>query len=95
MRPTAGLLRNVNIPFTRDTIFVNHNRTLQDNAWSSDELSPDAGVVAITDEEARFKGLPGTMRFPWDHSKGIYFVNGFHNLHCLVGTNRSPNSISR
>ena len=23
------------------------------------------------------------MRFPWDHTKGVYVLHGMHNLHCL------------
>ena len=30
------------------------------------------------------KGLPDLQPFPCDASKGLYLLNGFHNLHCLV-----------
>jgi hypothetical protein len=30
-------------------------------------------------------GLPKAQRFPYDESKGIYLLNGYHSLHCLVG----------
>ena len=29
-------------------------------------------------------GLPVAQRFPWDQSKGVYLLNGHHNLHCIV-----------
>ena len=27
--------------------------------------------------------LPQAQHWPWDGNKGIYLLNGFHNLHCL------------
>lgn len=31
--------------------------------------------------------LYATEQFPWDQSKGIYMLEGYHSLHCLVGSN--------
>ncbi len=56
--------------------------TLATKAW--EDLSGDPGVVALSDEWALEKGLPKALRFPWDQSKGVYLLQGFHNLHCLV-----------
>lgn len=52
------------------------------HAW--DEINIDAGTVALGDAYVETMGLPKAQRFPWDKSKGIYYINGFHNLHCLV-----------
>lgn len=51
-------------------------------AWEA--LSGDPGVVALSDEFVADKGLPVAMRYPWDESKGVYLLQGFHNLHCIV-----------
>ena len=81
---TAGLLRNVAVPFTIDATYTSSNRTIEDEAWRSPDLVPDTGLVALSDDWVRSMSLPKAQRFPWDDSKGIYLLNGFHNLHCLV-----------
>ena len=65
-------------------MYDGENQTAVDEAWKSAELLPETGLVALSDDWAHFKGLPQAMRFPWDKSKGLYVLNGFHNLHCLV-----------
>ncbi|KAL1984942.1 hypothetical protein VTN96DRAFT_8498 [Rasamsonia emersonii] len=59
----------------------NKNQTLQDELWESLRISP--GVVALSDDFARSKGLHLSQRFPWDENYGIYFISGYHKLHCL------------
>ncbi|KAL9623030.1 MAG: hypothetical protein Q9160_002749 [Pyrenula sp. 1 TL-2023] len=85
----ARLEKNINIPFTRDTIYSSPNHTLQDQAWADDWDQIDLGVVAIPDSDARSMDLPETQKWPWDHSKGIYILNGFHDLHCIHLLHRS------
>lgn len=58
------------------------NRTLADALWESVDTNPM--VVALTDEFAKAHDLPLSDRFPWDETKGRYFVKVFHQLHCLV-----------
>ena len=41
-------------------------------------------MVALPADFATANGLPLAQRFPWDPSKGIYLLNGYHNLHCIV-----------
>lgn len=91
---TAGLVRNVSTPFIIDKLFTNENRTIADAAWSSPDLDSEVGLVALTNEYAKSKGLLPAQRWPWDHSKGIYILNGFHNLHCLVGIIITSNLMS-
>ncbi|KAF7858522.1 hypothetical protein EAF04_009122 [Stromatinia cepivora] len=43
----------------------------------------DTGVIALTDAFVAEKGLPSAQRWPWDSSRGIYLLQGHHNLHCL------------
>lgn len=66
----------------------NKNQTLQDELWESLRISP--GVVALSDDFARSKGLHLSQRFPWDENYGIYFISGYHKLHCLVCLTTHP-----
>ena len=58
------------------------NEALTNEAW--DELGYDDGSIALDYEYAKMMGLPKAQPFPWDSTKGIYFINGYHGLHCLV-----------
>ena len=78
----AGLERDVPTPYRDDTIFVNHNRSIADAAWDSWVVDP--GIVALPHEWVKRKMLPQAQHWPWDKNKGIYLLNGFHNIHCLV-----------
>lgn len=79
---TAGLERNKRIAWTDDSDFASHNRTTWDQAWET--LKPDTGFVAISDDLAIRTGLHESQRWPWDPSKGLYLLQGYHSLHCLV-----------
>ena len=79
----AGLERDVPLAYHNDESFTSKNRTIANAAWNSLELG--TGMVALPDEYADSQGLLNAQRFPWDNSKGVYFLNGFHALHCLVG----------
>lgn len=68
--------------FMDDTPYASSNETLADELW--DALSIDPGVIALPDSYAEKVNLPQAQRFPWDHSQGIYLLNSYHNLHCLV-----------
>jgi hypothetical protein len=59
------------------------NERLSNALWEGIDTSPIC--VALTDDWALSRGLPIAGRFPWDDSKGVYFLKSFHDLHCLVG----------
>ena len=67
-----------------NTPYSTHNLTEVRKIW--EEISIDDGMVALPDVFSSKKELPEAQRFPWDDSKGLYFLNGYHNLHCLVST---------
>jgi hypothetical protein len=69
--------------FPQEEFVDETNLTATSTAWEA--LSGDPGVVALSDEFVSAKGLPTAMRYPWDTTKGVYLLQGFHNLHCLVG----------
>lgn len=74
----AGLKRNIVRPWT--PLHAN-NQTEQDAIWENTRY--DIGQVALSDNYAKSKGLPRAQRFPWDHTKGVYLINAYHNLHCV------------
>lgn len=83
---TASLFRDVSIPFTVDNVYDSKNRSIADEAWDSPLLVPETGLVAMSDDWVTSKNLPRAQRFPWDESRGLYVLNGFHNMHCLVSS---------
>lgn len=80
----AGLERNIPVPFAWITDYNSGNEKEVNKLWES--MSIDKGIIAISIEEAAANNLPKSQPFPWDQDKGIYLVNGFHNLHCLVSS---------
>ncbi|KAJ5375401.1 hypothetical protein N7517_007407 [Penicillium concentricum] len=68
-------------PYVLLTDYSSNNTTLADTLWHS--INIDSGVVALPDSFATSHNLRTAQRFPWDTSKGIYILHGFHNLHCL------------
>lgn len=77
----AKLQRHNEQPYVLLTDFASDNETLQDQLWH--DINIDLGVVALSDEWAAQHDLRLAQRFPWDQTKGIYILHGFHNLHCL------------
>lgn len=53
-----------------------------DDAW--DRIIPAHGIVAVDHEWASSHQLPATMNLPSDHSKGVYIIDAYHQLHCLT-----------
>jgi hypothetical protein len=86
----AGLVWDTPGEFEHQGRFDSKNLTLTEESWEN--LSYDLGSIAISDDEAASFGLPKAQRFPWDGTKGLYFLNGYHGIHCLVSTtcHKSP-----
>ncbi|KAL4887397.1 hypothetical protein BJY04DRAFT_212434 [Aspergillus karnatakaensis] len=78
----AGLDKTILIPIQQSTEYTTSNTTLVTELWES--LSGDPGVVALPRPYVSEKRLPYAMRFPWDTTKDVYLLQGFHSLHCLV-----------
>jgi hypothetical protein len=83
----AGLQREIPIAIHADTEYTQKNVTAITELWQ--KLSGDPGVVALPDSFVEEKHLPRAMRFPWDETRGVYLLAGFHNLHCLVRLRRA------
>lgn len=77
----AGLQRTRVEPYVRQTQYSSDNETLQAQLWHN--INVNYGVVALSDEWAAQHDLRTAQRFPWDVTKGVYILHGFHNLHCI------------
>ena len=49
-----------------------------DKLWYS--MDVDKGFIVLPSD----LHLGNTDPFPWDSSKGVYILNAYHGLHCLV-----------
>jgi len=78
----AGLERDVQNPIIFHSPYNDCNETYAEEQW--DAIDMDPGMLALPDAFVAEKGLPVAQRFPWDESKGIYYLNIYHNMHCLV-----------
>ena len=74
--------RNIPVTFEESNPYTNDNQTLATKLWEA--INIDAGMVALPDDLVATHGLLGAQRFPWGRSRGIYLLNGYHNLHCTV-----------
>lgn len=80
---TAHLSRDVDVPWASTSPYFGEDETIADRLWEG--INIDNGTVALADSYVKGIGLPPSQRFPWDQRKGIYLLNGFHSMHCLVG----------
>lgn len=73
------------VKWTQLTAWNNANRTAEDSAWNdSPGFQAREAVVALPDSFTTSVGLPSAQRWPWDESKGVYFLEGLHTLHRVV-----------
>lgn len=79
----VDLETNVPVPISHD------DHTIEDPMWDSPEYDWYLGWVALQNDVAQSKGLPTAMHWPWDSSRSIYILHGFHSLHCVVSPSRS------
>ena len=81
----GGLTFDTLIPYQTQSEYWNRtaaNSTDAEEAWDSIDTNPMA--VALHDNFAKNVGLAPSTRFPWDTERSIYYIKGFHDLHCLV-----------
>lgn len=79
---TAHLANDFVVAWKSKSPYFGEDEAVADQLW--DDINIDNGTVALADSDALAMGIPTAQRFPWDQEKGIYFLNGFHSLHCLV-----------
>ncbi len=90
MEKLAKLKFNVPTPLLWHTDYNGKDQDHANQLWDALGAEIDTGFIAVTDQWAAANDLLEAQRFPWDTGKGIYLVNGQHNLHCLVSPTRTP-----
>lgn len=81
-RSLAGLGYDMPYRFEYHNEYWGENETLADELW--DNINTDGLVVALSRDYQAEHNLPASNPFPWDQSKGLYYIQSFHLLHCLV-----------
>lgn len=79
---TAKLKWDKWVMYEHSGLYVNDTEEITNAAW--DAIDYNAGNVALDNAYVAKMGLPVSQRFPWDSTKGLYFMNGQHQIHCLV-----------
>ncbi|KAI1767160.1 hypothetical protein GGR53DRAFT_145534 [Hypoxylon sp. FL1150] len=78
---------NVKVYWNQSGAYTDPDDGVRDHLW--DRIDIDSGIVAVSKTWAKEKGLPEGTTFPWDTDKSLYFVNAYHNLHCLKNVYRA------
>lgn len=68
-------------PFETYTEYSSNDEAAVSEAWNRYNIN---GVVALPQSWAVDRHWPTGREMPGDTDKGIYVVDGFHQLHCLV-----------
>lgn len=85
--PYASLEPTLQVPFEWSTEYADPNMTAAGALW--DAIDFDVGFVALDNEWTAAHDLMPAQPFPWDKTKGMYVLNGFHALHCLKNIHRA------
>ena len=72
-------------------VYVDESDEVSNAAWEAIDYS--YGNIALDDDYVAQMGLPVSQRFPWDNSKGLYFMNAQHQIHCLVRSYRQTDDL--
>lgn len=77
-------------PLNLRSSFVSSNVSIRNSHW--DAFDHERGWIALPHSEARDQNLPLGLNLPDDNSKGLFILNAYHQMHCLVGTLFSSNA---
>lgn len=76
---TGGLRTGQHDSFADEVMWSDmSNMTALDQLWYDMDVNP--GIIQLP-KDAR---LGSTQTFPWDQSRGLYMLDSYHTLHCLV-----------
>ena len=65
-----------------NTEYSRNNRSESDVLW--DAILPSHGFVAMDRDAIKAQGWPESMYLPSDKGKGVYLLEAYHHIHCLV-----------
>lgn len=60
------------------------NQTASNELW--DKISSSHGLIAVDHQSAKEKQWLESMPVPGDEGKGLYLLESYHQLHCLVSS---------
>ena len=69
-------------PIHWNTEYSRNNRSESDPLW--DAILPSHGFVAMDRTAIKAQGWPESMYLPSDEGKGVYLLEAYHHIHCLV-----------
>ncbi|KAG6268286.1 hypothetical protein E4U49_007394 [Claviceps purpurea] len=72
-----------NLRWNQPTPIPFDERNIDDPLWDDPEYDYFDGFVALDHEFAKKNKILSSQNWPWDHSKGIYVLHGYHSLHCV------------
>jgi hypothetical protein len=72
------------LPFHSYSDYWNPNLSDETTDANWDAIDTNPMAVSLHDDFAKDVGLGPSTRFPWDTERSIYYIKGFHDLHCLV-----------
>lgn len=55
-----------------------------DELWNA--FDPTFGIVALSRDDARAAGVPETRPLVSDPTKGVFMIQAYHLMHCVVST---------
>lgn len=64
------------------------NQTASNELW--DKISSSHGLIALDHQSAKEKQWLESMPVPGDEGKGLYLLESYHQLHCLVSLTSLP-----
>ena len=64
------------------------NQTASNELW--DKISSSHGLIALDHQSAKEKQWLESMPVPGDEGKGLYLLESYHQLHCLVSPASLP-----
>jgi hypothetical protein len=70
------------VQFHWRTVYSSENETEAAAAWAT--IDSAHGHVAVDHHWAAAKNWPPSMPVPGDEGKGLYLLESYHQLHCLV-----------
>jgi len=89
----AGLPMDEVRTYLVQTKFSDTNETLADEHWET--MDSGSGGITLSDEYAIEHDLSIGDRLPWNENKGLYFIKGFHEMHCLKLIRKSLSEFHR
>lgn len=84
MQATIPSMPLKEVQFHWRTLYSSANETEAAEAWEA--INPAHGHIAVDHQWAAEHGWMPSMPVPGQETKGLYLLESYHQLHCLVRT---------